>query len=176
MPSRAASTEFVRERARTRPRQVRSKQKNSHEDASADHKFRFSRRIRLSIIQGLHRYGASAISIYKDIVAMMTRPRGQAAETCPPHRIPTAEQIQNTMTSERNWTRLHVNPCRATNFMVNNNPHDIYYYQPHDFGEKDHKSKFTVAITDDFSLNSTIANTAGPNGCILMDTTHRFQN
>jgi hypothetical protein len=61
-----------------------------------------------------------------DIVAMMTRPRGQAAETCPPHRIPTAEQIQNMMTAERNRTRLHVNPCRATNFMVNNNPHDMY--------------------------------------------------
>ncbi|KAJ7248947.1 hypothetical protein C8J57DRAFT_1239953 [Mycena rebaudengoi] len=49
-------------------------------------------------------------------------------------------------------------------------------YQPHDFNKDNSKSKFTVAITDDFSLDSTISNTAGPNGGIFMDTTHRLQN
>jgi hypothetical protein len=50
-------------------------------------------------------------------------------------------------------------------------------YEPHDFKlEDDSKSKFRVAITDDFSLDSTILNTEGPNGTIFIDSTHRLRN
>ncbi|KAJ7249987.1 hypothetical protein C8J57DRAFT_1239548 [Mycena rebaudengoi] len=139
-------------------------QKNSHEDASKDHKFDFSRRIRLSIMQALRRYGARATSMNKDIVAMISKPRGQSAETFPQHRILTTTQVKGMMSAQRNRTRLHFNPFRATHLM------------PHDFNKDDSKSKFTVAITDNFSLDSTIANTAGPNSGIFMDTTHRLQN
>ncbi|KAJ7249980.1 hypothetical protein C8J57DRAFT_1239541 [Mycena rebaudengoi] len=91
-------------------------QKNSHEDASKDHKFNFSRRIRLSIMQALRCY---------DIVAMISKPRGQSAETFPPHRIPTTTQVKGMMSAQRNRTWLHFNPFRAT---------------PHDFNKDDSKS------------------------------------
>jgi hypothetical protein len=49
-------------------------------------------------------------------------------------------------------------------------------YTRHDFSKPDADSQFTIGITDQFSLDSTILNTAGPEGIIFMDSTHRLQN
>ncbi|KAJ6497245.1 hypothetical protein DFH09DRAFT_945637 [Mycena vulgaris] len=49
-------------------------------------------------------------------------------------------------------------------------------YTPHDFSKPDKDSKFSVAITDDFSLDSTILNTDGPDGGLFLDSTHRLHN
>jgi hypothetical protein len=51
-----------------------------------------------------------------------------------------------------------------------------FSYKPHDFSAPDEKSEFTVAITDNFSLDSTILNTCTPDGIIFVDSTHRLQN
>ncbi|KAJ7724877.1 hypothetical protein B0H16DRAFT_1736451 [Mycena metata] len=49
-------------------------------------------------------------------------------------------------------------------------------YTRHDFSQPDEESSFKVAITDDFSTDSMIANTAGPDGLFFLDSTHRLQN
>lgn len=51
-----------------------------------------------------------------------------------------------------------------------------FSYKPHDFSAPDEKSEFTVAITDNYSLDSTILNTCTPDGIIFVDSTHRLQN
>lgn len=49
-------------------------------------------------------------------------------------------------------------------------------YTPHDFSKPDKESDFSVAITDHFSLDSTILNTGGRDGALFLDSTHRLHN
>ncbi|KAJ7840207.1 hypothetical protein B0H14DRAFT_3458296 [Mycena olivaceomarginata] len=73
----------------------------------------------------------------------------------PPHRIPNAKQIQGMLSASKQRTRLAVNPFLATWLMVKRNTRDMYNYTLHDFDCPDSESKFTAAITDDFSLDTT---------------------
>ncbi|KAJ7710692.1 hypothetical protein B0H17DRAFT_1123811 [Mycena rosella] len=136
-----------------------------------------SRILRLQIRDRFRRFGAKVTTIQRDLVQhfMRKQPSGME-EPLPPHRIPTTKQISSMMSSARQQERLDRNPFRTTWLMVKRNPHDMYNYNPHDFTQDDSKSKFMVAIIDNFSLDSTILNIAGPNGTVFVDSTHRLQN
>ncbi|KAJ7458915.1 hypothetical protein FB451DRAFT_1563786 [Mycena latifolia] len=134
-----------------------------------------SRMLRLQIMDRFRRFGAKVTAIQRDLVQRFLRNHSSgASDPLPDHRVPTTKQIRAMQSAGRQRERLDRNPFRATHLMVKRNPRDIY--TPHDFTKDDSKSKFTVAITDDFSLDSTIINTVGPNGTLFMDSTHRLQN
>ncbi|KAJ7174739.1 hypothetical protein C8R46DRAFT_1031343 [Mycena filopes] len=156
-------------------------QTGEHGDAPDHFPFTFSRHLRLVILDWMRRYGAKATSINKALVSEFQRGDSQGnTEGLPPHRLPTLKQIRQMLPAVRHRARLDRNPFRATHIMVDRNPDTIlipdWSYTPHDFGKPDEESTFKVAITDDFSTDSTILNTAGPNGVLLMDSTHRLQN
>ncbi|KAJ7476402.1 hypothetical protein B0H11DRAFT_2427045 [Mycena galericulata] len=143
-------------------------QVGEHEDAPASFPFAFSRHLRLVIMEWLRRY---------DLVNRFERrDTSGKSEPLPSHRIPTSKQIRQMIPAERHRMRLDRNPFRATHLMVDRNPDKMYYYTPHDFSKPDNESKFSVAITDAFSLDSTILNTAGRDGALFMDSTHRLHN
>ncbi|KAJ7812162.1 hypothetical protein B0H14DRAFT_3753431 [Mycena olivaceomarginata] len=152
-------------------------QVGDHEDAPSNFPFAFSHHLRLVIMERLRRYGAKVTSIQKDLVSQFLR-RGTSGdeEALPAHCLPTTKQIKQMLPAVRHRARLDRNPFRATHIMVHRNPEKMYYYKPHDFSAPDEKSEFTVAITDNFSLDSTILNTCTPDGIIFVDSTHRLQN
>ncbi|KAJ7431780.1 hypothetical protein FB451DRAFT_1381338 [Mycena latifolia] len=118
-----------------------------------------SRMLRLQIMDRFRRFGAKVTAIQRDLVQRFLRNHSSgASDPLPDHRVPTTKQIRAMQSAGRQRERLDRNPFRATHLMVKRNPRDMYYYTPHDFTKDDSKSKFTVAITDDFSLDSTIIN------------------
>ncbi|KAK7013538.1 hypothetical protein R3P38DRAFT_2788427 [Favolaschia claudopus] len=98
------------------------------------------------------------------------------AERLTDYRIPTQKQVRGMIVTSKQRTRMARNPFRATWLMVKRNPQDLYYHTRHNFEAPDSKSEFTVGITDNFSLDSTILNTEAPNGTIFLDSTHRLHN
>ncbi|KAK6991439.1 hypothetical protein R3P38DRAFT_3290638 [Favolaschia claudopus] len=154
-------------------------QLKTHEDASPAQWMLLmsSRFLRLQILDRGRRFGASAAAIQRDLVQnFMLRNTSGVDAPLPRHRIPTGKQVRDMLRAGKQRLRLARNPFRATKLMVDLNPRDMYYHTEHDFTAPDDKSKFTVAITDDFSLDSTILNTAGPDGTIFVDSTHRLRN
>ncbi|KAK7015046.1 hypothetical protein R3P38DRAFT_2544135 [Favolaschia claudopus] len=154
-------------------------QKGEHEDVDQSRLWllMFSRFLRLQIMDRARRFGARATAIQRDLVGQFLLPSSSGGSVqLPEHRIPTQKQVRVMVSTSKHRTRLARNPFRATWLMVKRNSRDMYYYNPHDFEAPDHKSKFTVAITDNFSLDSTILNTAAPNGTLFMDSTHRLHN
>ncbi|KAK6988478.1 hypothetical protein R3P38DRAFT_2573229 [Favolaschia claudopus] len=154
-------------------------QLHTHEDASPAQWMLLmaSRFLRLQILDRGRRFGASAAAIQRDLVQnFMLRNTSGVDAPLPRHRIPTGKQVRDMLRAGKQRLRLARNPFRATKLMVDLNPRDMYYHTEHDFTAPDDKSKFTVAITDDFSLDSTILNTAGPDGTIFVDSTHRLRN
>ncbi|KAJ7474222.1 hypothetical protein FB451DRAFT_1558412 [Mycena latifolia] len=150
-------------------------QMGTHEDAPRSFPFTFPRHLRLIIMEWLRRYGAKATAVNRDLVNRFENPDSAGnAHPLPTHRRPTLKQIRQMIPAERHRARLDRNPFRATHLMVERNPRDIY--TPHDFSKPDKESKFSVAITDDFSLDSTILNTAGRDGALFLDSTHRLHN
>ncbi|KAK6974658.1 hypothetical protein R3P38DRAFT_2749796, partial [Favolaschia claudopus] len=136
-----------------------------------------SRFLRLQILDRGRRFGASAAAIQRDLVQkFMLRNTSGVDAPLPRHRIPTGKQVRDMLRAGKQRLRLARNPFRATKLMVDLNPRNMYYHTEHDFTAPDDKSKFTVAITDDFSLDSTILNTTGPDGTIFVDSTHRLRN
>ncbi|KAJ7743233.1 hypothetical protein DFH07DRAFT_979671 [Mycena maculata] len=138
----------------------------------------FSRFLRLQILDRFRRWGAKVSTVQRDLVGRYVRLHSSdgVPDPLPKHRMPNATQISGMLTAGRQRERLDRNPFRATWLMVKRNPKDMYNYTAHDFTKPDSQSKFTIAITDDFSLDSTILNTAGPNGTLFMDSTHRLHN
>ncbi|KAJ7674056.1 hypothetical protein DFH06DRAFT_1467400 [Mycena polygramma] len=154
-------------------------QKGEHEEVSASQTpfLITSRFLRLQIMDRFRRFGAKVTAVQKDLVQQFLLPNSTGtSEALPSHRIPNTKQISAMYTSTKQRKMLARNPFRATWLMVQRNPRDMYYYHPHDFDRPDSESKFTVAITDDFSLDSTIQNTEGPNGTVFFDSTHRLHN
>ncbi|KAK7015716.1 hypothetical protein R3P38DRAFT_2637208 [Favolaschia claudopus] len=154
-------------------------QKGEHEEVDQSRLWllMFSRFLRLQIMDRARRFGARATAIQRDLVGQFLLPSSSGASVqLPDHRIPTQKQVRVMVSTSKHRTRLARNPFRATWLMVKRNRRDMYYYNPHDFEAPDHKSKFTVAITDNFSLDSTILNTEAPNGTLFMDSTHRLHN
>ncbi|KAJ6449954.1 hypothetical protein C8R45DRAFT_947071 [Mycena sanguinolenta] len=154
-------------------------QKGKHDEASAQQMgyLMFSRFLRLQIMDRFRRFGAKVTAVQRDLIDQFLLPSSTGpTEPLPPCRIPTAPQIPGMLSATKQRTRLAVNPFLATWLMVKGNTRDMYNYNPHDFDRPDSESKFTVAITDDFSLDSTILNTAAPNGTIFVDSTHRLRN
>ncbi|KAJ7825504.1 hypothetical protein B0H14DRAFT_3726674 [Mycena olivaceomarginata] len=152
-------------------------QVGEHDDTPSHYPFAFSRHLRLLILESMRRYGAKATTINRDLVSQFQRhDSGGHEEALPSHRFPTLKQIRQMLPAVRNRGRLDRNPFRATHLMVHRNPENMYCYTRHDFSKPDADSQFTIGITDQFSLDSTILNTAGPEGIIFMDSTHRLQN
>ncbi|KAJ6526685.1 hypothetical protein B0H19DRAFT_1275539 [Mycena capillaripes] len=152
-------------------------QLGAHEDALPSQFvfLKFSRLLRLQILARLRRSGAKVSAIQRNLVQQFQlKDSSGQSQPLPQHRIPNTQQIRSMLSGTRQRERLDRNPFRATHLMVQRNPKDIY--TPHDFSKDDSKSKFKVAITDDFSLDSLIVNTEGRNGCIFVDSTHRLQN
>ncbi|KAJ7180200.1 hypothetical protein C8R43DRAFT_941883 [Mycena crocata] len=142
-------------------------QSGKHNDASPSQYgfLTFCRFLRLQVMDRYRRYGAKSSAVQRDLVQTFLHKNSSGdEEPLPPYRIPTQKQTRSMLTAGRQRERLDKNPFRATWLMVKRNPRDMYCYTPHDFSQDDSKSKFKVAITDDFSLDSTILNTEGPNG------------
>ncbi|KAF7328148.1 hypothetical protein MVEN_02572200 [Mycena venus] len=154
-------------------------QRKAHEEASPDQfkHLMFSRFLRLQIMDRFRRFGAKVTAVQRDLVENFLLPNSSGTpEALPQHRIPTTQQIKGMFSTGRQRTRLDRNPFRATWLMVRRNPRNMYYHTEHNFDKPDSESKFTVGITDDFSLDSTIDNTRAPNGTVFIDSTHRLHN
>ncbi|KAJ7176820.1 hypothetical protein C8R46DRAFT_1346767 [Mycena filopes] len=153
-------------------------QKGTHDEAAPDQMphLMFSRFLRLQIMDRFRRYGAKVSSVQRDLVDNFLLPSSSGAEALPAHRIPTTKQAKGMFSTGRQRTRLDRNPFRATWLMVKRNGPNMYNYTPHDFEKPDSESKFTVGITDDFSMDSIIDNTRAPNGTLFVDSTHRMRN
>ncbi len=93
----------------------------------------------------------------------------------PPHRIPKGKQISNMLKMVRQRERLDRNPLFAVHMLARRDTHRLYWYvfrgcceqeqplilsensyTPHDLDLPDALSQFTVALTDDFSMDSLI--------------------
>ncbi|KAJ7308723.1 hypothetical protein DFH08DRAFT_488600 [Mycena albidolilacea] len=156
-------------------------QKNQHNDVSPKQLklLMFSRLLRLQIMDRFRRYGygSKATTVQQDLVQQFLLPNSSGtSDSLPQHRVPSTTQIRAMLSTSRQQIRMHRNPFHATHLMVKRNARDMYFYTPHDFNQPDDKSNFAVAITDDFSLDSTLLNTEGPNGTLFMDSTHRLHN
>ncbi|KAF8150354.1 hypothetical protein K438DRAFT_1943661 [Mycena galopus ATCC 62051] len=154
-------------------------QKGKHDNAS-DRQIgylMFSRFLRLQIMDRFRRFRAKVMAVQRDLVDQFLLPSSSGpAEPLLHHRIPNGKQIQEMLSASKQRTRLIVNPFLATWLMVKRNTRDMYNYTPHDFDRPDSESRFTVGITSDFSLDSTILNTAVPNGTIFVDSAHQLRN
>ncbi|KAJ6566654.1 hypothetical protein B0H19DRAFT_1257849 [Mycena capillaripes] len=132
-------------------------QLGAHEDALPSQFvfLKFCRLLRLQILDLLRRSGAKVSAIQRNLVQQFQlKDSSGQSQPLPQHRIPNTQQIRSMLSGTRQRERLDRNPFRATHLMVQRNPKDIY--TPHDFSKDDSKSKFKVAITDDFSLDSLI--------------------
>ncbi|KAJ7780291.1 hypothetical protein DFH07DRAFT_950332 [Mycena maculata] len=85
-------------------------------------------------------------------------------------RRPTVLQVNNMFPAARHHLRLHWNPFKATELLVEHNCDKIFEYQRHDFKGPDSKSEFSAELTDNFSLDSFIVFGSGPSGVGLLDS------
>ncbi|KAJ7717848.1 hypothetical protein B0H14DRAFT_3631097 [Mycena olivaceomarginata] len=138
-------------------------QKGQHNDVSPKqlNLLMFSRLLRLQIMDRFRRYGygSKATTVQQDLVQQFLLPNSSGtSDSLPQHRVPSTTQIRAMLSTTRQQIRMHRNPFHATHLMVKRNARDMYFYTPHDFSQPDDKSNFAVAITDDFSLDSTLLN------------------
>ena len=109
----------------------------------------------------------------------------------PIHRRPTKVQIGRMHKGCRQRERLDRNPLLAVAIMAKQDPSRLYWYvvsfagqqrgaltpisyTPHDFDLDDVLSQFTVALTDDFSLDSLLL--YGSTGGWALDSSWRNKN
>ncbi|RDX45266.1 hypothetical protein OH76DRAFT_1486437 [Lentinus brumalis] len=142
-----------------------------------------SRRVRLHIMERICLHGTKVSMVKKEImqawenpVEYLSRVSAGVRElyTTPPHRRILGIQIARMMKQSRHRERLDQHPFMAIHLMAQMDGERLFFYTPHDFDRPETLSEFTVALTDDFSLDSLILH--GPKRGWAMDASWRNKN
>ncbi|KAJ7624860.1 hypothetical protein FB45DRAFT_1030980 [Roridomyces roridus] len=142
---------------------------------------KFSRLQRTSFLEvvRLHGLKVSTLVIESRRAAESPTVYGRTAPL-PEWRQATRTQITSLHIAAKLRHLLDRNPWRATHLLVQGNMGTgrTFCYNAHDFSKADSKSKFTLGLTDEYSLDSGIAFSIGPNGGLGSDQSwrHKSQN
>ncbi|KAI0716346.1 hypothetical protein C8Q76DRAFT_692091 [Earliella scabrosa] len=143
-----------------------------HDHPDADHSqmpyLMHSRHLRLQVLERMRVVGAKVSVVKKGLQAMFdaARPDPTARKALyseipnvyvpPSHRRPRGKQIGNMLKMVRQRERLARNPLYAVHLIQARDQHRTYCYTKHDPKLPDALSPFTIALTDDFSMDSLI--------------------
>ncbi|KAJ6518451.1 hypothetical protein DFH09DRAFT_1373453 [Mycena vulgaris] len=136
-------------------------QQNNHPDVPlADRRrgLKFSRIQRTLFLENLRLHGAKVSSL---VIEAQRTPFTVLGRTTPlpEWREPAPTQLESLYVAVKHRQLLDRNPWRATHLLVKANKDKIFQYHPHDFSKPDSESQFTIGLTDDYSLDSSIAYT-----------------
>ncbi|KAF7372545.1 hypothetical protein MVEN_00116900 [Mycena venus] len=141
-------------------------QQHEHPDvplADCAQALQFSRLQRSIFLESLRLHGIKVSALVIETQRLPPAALGRTTPL-PPWREATSRELESMHVAVKQRELLDRNPWRATHLIVKANKDKIYRYVPHDFSKPDLESKFTIGLTDEYSLDSAIAYTLDDGG------------